>query len=157
MRSWKSSRSGPKSRPYVTKLFHANQAAASRLARRSCATGCRQPVRVQPRSSQIVASHARISFIAFFTFHFSFLIFNSSAAEPDPKPLFTILYTAEAHAALLPCDCPLEPLGGVGRRATLIKRYRERGPILLIDGGGWAAGGMYDEDSDGDPERDRLR
>ena len=79
------------------------------------------------------------------------------AAESDPKPLFTILYTAESHAALLPCDCPLQPLGGVARRATLIKRFRERGPVLLLDGGGWAAGGIYDEDSDGETERDKLR
>src|ERR1700710_562929 len=81
----------------------------------------------------------------------------TTAAEAEPKPLFTILYTAESHAALLPCDCPLQPLGGVARRATLIKQFRERGPVLLLDGGGWAAGGLYDEDSDGEPERDALR
>ncbi|HYF51585.1 MAG TPA: hypothetical protein VEJ63_19380 [Planctomycetota bacterium] len=78
-------------------------------------------------------------------------------AEDAEKPLLTILYTAESHAALLPCDCPLQPLGGVARRATLIKRYRARGPVLLLDGGGWGAGGMYDEESDGDPKRDALR
>ena len=84
--------------------------------------------------------------------------FSSCAGEAAPeKPLFTILFTAEAHAALLPCDCPLQPLGGVARRATLIKRYRERGPVLLVDAGGWAAGGIYDEDSDGNPQRDALR
>src|SRR5450755_3548119 len=82
---------------------------------------------------------------------------NCVCADADAKPLFTILFTAEAHAALLPCDCPLQPLGGVARRATLIKRYRERGPVLLVDAGGWAAGGLYDEDSDGDPKRDALR
>jgi hypothetical protein len=65
---------------------------------------------------------------------------NTSASEPEPKPLFTILYTAEAHGALLPCDCPLQPLGGVARRATLIKRFRERGPVLLLDGAGAAVG-----------------
>src|SRR5579862_7194691 len=89
--------------------------------------------------------------------YLSFFNFKTVAAEPETKPLFTILYTAEAHAALLPCDCPLQPLGGVARRATLIKRYRERGPVILLDGGGWAAGGIYDEDSDGDAERDKLR
>src|ERR1700710_176945 len=83
--------------------------------------------------------------------------FCVATAEEDSKPLFTILYTAESHAALLPCDCPLQPLGGVARRATLIKRARARGPVLLLDGGGWAAGGLYDEDSDGEPERDALR
>ncbi|MCZ7648409.1 MAG: hypothetical protein M5U26_24645 [Planctomycetota bacterium] len=78
-------------------------------------------------------------------------------AGESPRPAFTILFSAEAHAALLPCDCPLQPLGGVARRATLIKRFRERGPVLLLDAGGWAAGGLYDEESDGDPARDRLR
>jgi hypothetical protein len=94
-------------------------------------------------------------------FAFAALIFIAwfcHGGEADPqKPVLTILYTAEAHAALLPCDCPLQPLGGVARRATLIKQYRERGPVLLVDGGGWAAGGIYDEESDGDPKRDELR
>ncbi|MGD0091721.1 MAG: thioredoxin domain-containing protein [Planctomycetota bacterium] len=84
------------------------------------------------------------------------LLAPCGAAEPD-KPLLTVLFTAETHAALLPCDCPLQPLGGVARRATLIKRYRERGPVLLVDAGGWHAGGIYDEDSDGDKARDELR
>jgi len=84
------------------------------------------------------------------------LSFNASAAEA-PKPVLTVLFTAEAHGALLPCACPLEPLGGVERRATLIKRYRERGPVVLVDAGGWQAGGIYDEESDGNPQRDQLR
>ncbi len=107
---------------------------------------------------------SRIFFNGFYTnvgrFPFVLLILLasiSSASELETKPLFTILYTAESHAALLPCDCPLQPLGGVARRATLIKRFRERGPVLLLDGGGWGAGGAYDEDSDGDPARDALR
>ncbi|MBI3828783.1 MAG: thioredoxin fold domain-containing protein [Planctomycetes bacterium] len=87
----------------------------------------------------------------------SVLVQIALAAAEDEKPAFTILFTAEAHGALLPCDCPLQPLGGVARRATLIKRYRERGPVLLVDAGGWAAGGIYDEDTDGDAERDNLR
>ena len=80
-----------------------------------------------------------------------------SADEPGSKPVLTILYTAEAHAALLPCDCPLQPLGGVARRATLIQSYRARGPVVLVDAGGWASGGIYDEDTDGDANRDKLR
>ena len=84
------------------------------------------------------------------------LAFGVNAAE-EAKPVLTVLFTGEAHGALLPCDCPLEPLGGVARRATLIKRYRERGPVVLVDAGGWQAGGIYDEDSDGDAQRDQLR
>jgi len=78
-------------------------------------------------------------------------------AGETERPALTLLYTAEAHGALLPCDCPLQPLGGVARRMTAIKKYRAAGPTLLIDGGGWSAGGLYDEDSDGTPERDTLR
>ena len=40
-------------------------------------------------------------------------------------------------------------LGGVARRAALIERYRKLGPVIVVDGGGWAAGGIYDEASDG--------
>src|SRR4051812_15916957 len=81
---------------------------------------------------------------------------HAGEAEGD-KPLFTVLFTAEAHGALLPCDCPLQPLGGVARRATLIEKYRKRGPVLLIDAGGWAAGGIYDEDSDGVAHNEETR
>ena len=83
---------------------------------------------------------------------------HAAAGEAEAaKPILTVLFTGETHAALLPCDCPLQPIGGVARRATLLKRYRERGPVLLVDAGGWQAGGIYDEDSDGDVQRDRLR
>lgn len=82
---------------------------------------------------------------------------KKSADRERPRPLLTILCTAETHGALFPCDCPLEPMGGVARRATLIARYRARGPVVLLDAGGWAAGGIYDELGTGDPARDRLR
>lgn len=97
----------------------------------------------------------RLRAATFLAFSCAFACFASE--DGNAKPDLTILFTGEAHAALLPCDCPLQPLGGVARRATLIKRYRERGPVLLVDAGGWAAGGIYDEDSDGDGERDNLR
>src|SRR2546423_1616318 len=62
-----------------------------------------------------------ISILCAIVFLFAPLVIH--AADAGAPPLFTILYTAEAHAALLPCDCPLQPLGGVARRATLIARY----------------------------------
>lgn len=86
------------------------------------------------------------------------LCWHAWCGEPAlPQPLLTILFTGESHAALLPCDCPLQSIGGVARRATLIKRYRERGPVFVVDAGGWCAGGIYDEDSDGSRPRDELR
>jgi len=65
-------------------------------------------------------------------------------------PLFAeeinILYTGETHAMLYPCNCPIEPDGGVARRATLIKQLRKDNPnTLLLDSGGFFAGGLMDE------------
>lgn len=58
----------------------------------------------------------------------------------------TILYTGGTHAMLYPCNCPNEPDGGVARRAALIKKLKkEYAQILLLDGGGFFAGGSRDE------------
>ena len=80
-----------------------------------------------------------------------------SAGADDLVPAFRIIFSAEAHGALLACDCPLQLIGGVARRSTLIQSYRARGPVLVVDAGNWASGGLYDDESDGDPVRDRLR
>ena len=89
------------------------------------------------------------------------LVFSLSCGageiKADREPLLTVLFTTEIHGRLLPCDCPIQPLGGVARRATRIERYRRRGPVLVVDGGGWQAGGPYDIESDGDAQRDELR
>lgn len=58
----------------------------------------------------------------------------------------TILYTGQTHANLYPCHCPIEPFGGVARRATKIKELRKLNPnILLLDAGAFFAGGIMDE------------
>jgi hypothetical protein len=72
----------------------------------------------------------------------------------------TILYTGETHAMLYPCDCPREPDGGVARRATLVKQIRKGSPdALLLDSGGFFAGGVMDEytqNTDLDKERTKV-
>ena len=58
----------------------------------------------------------------------------------------TIAYTGETHAMIEPCNCPAEPLGGVARRAHEIELLRSETPdLLLLDGGGCFAQGIYDE------------
>jgi len=58
----------------------------------------------------------------------------------------TILYTGETHAMLYPCNCPKEPDGGIARRAALIKELRKNSPhTLVLDSGGFFAGGLMDE------------
>lgn len=65
--------------------------------------------------------------------------------EPEIYEL-ALVYTAETHAMIEPCNCPLESLGGVARRAYRIGRLREKYTgLLVLDGGGAFAGGIYDE------------
>jgi hypothetical protein len=60
----------------------------------------------------------------------------------------TILYTGSTHGALYHCNCPIEPDGGVARRATLVKQIRKNNPaVLLLDSGSFFAGGQMDENT----------
>ena len=78
-----------------------------------------------------------------------------AAAREDALPL-TVLSTGETHAMLTPCECPFRPEGGLARRAAAVARERAERSVLLVDAGGWAAGGMYDEYTEG-AEVDSVR
>ncbi|HPT06784.1 MAG TPA: hypothetical protein PLO85_01345 [Candidatus Omnitrophota bacterium] len=57
-----------------------------------------------------------------------------------------ILFTGQTHAMVYTCSCPVETDGGVARRAALVKELRHANPgLLLVDGGGFFAGGLLDE------------
>lgn len=76
---------------------------------------------------------------------FLFIFIVSGLAIARAKE-FNILYTGGTHAMLYPCNCPLEPDGGVARRATLIKELRKKNPnTLILDSGDFFAGGLQDE------------
>jgi predicted DsbA family dithiol-disulfide isomerase len=78
-----------------------------------------------------------------------------ASAREDASPL-TVLSTGETHAMLTPCDCPFRPEGGLARRAAAVAKERAERPTVLVDAGGWAAGGMYDEYTEG-AEVDSVR
>lgn len=96
-------------------------------------------------------SPLKIHFLILFLFMFLGL---ASAEE------INILYTGETHAMLYPCNCPVEPDGGVARRATLVKQLRKQNPnLLLLDSGGFFSGGLMDENSQDlllDKERNNI-
>ena len=47
---------------------------------------------------------------------------------------------------IYPCNCPLEPDGGIARRAAFVKTMRKEYPnTVLLDSGGFFAGGLMDE------------
>ncbi|MBU1998406.1 MAG: hypothetical protein ABIG46_08350 [Candidatus Omnitrophota bacterium] len=57
-----------------------------------------------------------------------------------------IVYSADTHAMLYACSCPIEKDGGVARRATLVKQLRAKNSnMLLLDAGAFFAGGAMDE------------
>jgi 5'-nucleotidase len=69
----------------------------------------------------------------------------------------TIVYTGQTHAALYPCHCPIEPDGGVARRATFLKELRKDNPYaIVLDAGSAFAGGIFDENTK-TPEMDMRR
>jgi hypothetical protein len=78
-------------------------------------------------------------------------LFSSSAVCAYAKDKqVTLIYTGETHAMLYPCSCPVEPDGGVARRATLVKQLRKQYPdSLLLDSGNFFSGGSLDQYSQG--------
>ena len=60
----------------------------------------------------------------------------------------TLVYSGQTHAMIYHCNCPYEPDGGVARRAALIRQLRNENPaMLLVDSGGYTAGGLMDENT----------
>ncbi|MDD4899295.1 MAG: metallophosphatase [Candidatus Omnitrophica bacterium] len=90
-------------------------------------------------------------FIFFVICALNFVIKSATAEE------ITILYTGDTHAALYPCNCPIEPDGGVARRATLVNQVRKANRnVLLLDSGSFFAGGQLDENTQ-NPSLDMQR
>jgi glutaredoxin len=84
------------------------------------------------------------------------LIANMISAGQAMAKQLTLLYTGDTHAALYPCDCPTAA-GGITRRAKAIKEIRKTARnVLLMDSGGFVAGGIFDEHTAGD-ELDSAR
>lgn len=82
----------------------------------------------------------KLLIVCSFTFLLFAFAFTCFAEE------ITIIYTGQTHAVLYPCNCPIEPDGGLSRRAALIKELRKNNPLtLLLDSGNFFAGGLKDE------------
>jgi len=83
----------------------------------------------------------KILMVLFVVFGFTARVFGTSYAKE-----IAIIYTGETHGMIYPCNCPIEPDGGVARRATLVKQIRQAYPdALLLSTGGFFAGGLLDQ------------
>ena len=72
------------------------------------------------------------------------------------KTRVTIVASGETHAMLFPCDCPVNPGGGLAKRARVIAGLSGYSSLLLVDAGGFSGGGMYDSYTEG-RKQDSLR
>jgi len=75
----------------------------------------------------------------------SFAIANSALASANDTVTITIIASGETHGMLYPCDCPGDPGGGLAERAAAIKKAGDPAALLLLDAGGFAGGGIYDD------------
>ena len=67
-------------------------------------------------------------------------------AYADNAKEITLLYSGQTHAMIYHCNCPIEPDGGVAKRATLFKEAGKESPqVLILDSGDFSAGGAKDE------------
>ncbi len=85
------------------------------------------------------------------TLRLSAMIFCLAAftvlAESDN--IINIIAGAETHGMIEACDCYQDPGGGLLKRSSLIKSIIKPDNFLLLDAGGFSAGGIYDSYSEG--------
>lgn len=82
--------------------------------------------------------------IFFFLVLFFFTVSIAFAQE------ITILFTGESHSMIYHCGCPIQPDGGLARRATLIKQIKAKEKnVLVLDAGAFLAGSTFDQYTQG--------
>ncbi len=80
-------------------------------------------------------------------------VFSGAAIAEE----LNIIFTGQSFAALYPCDCRVEPDGGVARRATLIRDFRKQMKnVLILEAGSSLASGPDDGNTQGE-ELDKKR
>lgn len=86
---------------------------------------------------------SRVILLGFLFFIFSFGFLPKAFARE-----IKIVFTGQSYAMLYPCTCPIEPDGGVARRATLIKKIRSSSPdTIVVEAGNSFASGAQDQNS----------
>ena len=80
-------------------------------------------------------------------FLISFTAANFLFASEKDTASITIIASGETHGMLYPCDCQHDPGGGLAERASAVRKAAGGSPgaLLLLDAGGFAGGGIYDD------------
>jgi len=110
-----------------------------------------QPLRLPEYRKEKVMKH--LSFFSLRVFAFFavnscillILLLFASSVYAEEKPDIVIIYTSNTNGYLLPCNCPHEKTGGIFRRASTIKKYKQAYPdCLVLDSGDFM---LLDKDS----------
>jgi hypothetical protein len=67
-----------------------------------------------------------------------------------------VIASGDMHGMVQSCDCNIEPGGGLAKRSYFLNALGGRGNMLLLDAGGFSAGGLYDTYTEG-READSIR
>jgi hypothetical protein len=83
-----------------------------------------------------------------------FLIVTSAAYATGVN--VTVIASGDMHGMVQACDCNIEPGGGLAKRSYFLNALGGRENLLLLDAGGFSAGGLYDTYTEG-READSIR
>ena len=79
----------------------------------------------------------RLTWIALALFVVIATVISTTWSSSATKSV-TLFYTATANGNLEPCGCPVNPSGGVSRRAAYVREHTQSdAPPVLLDGGDW--------------------
>lgn len=65
---------------------------------------------------------------------------NSTSNQAETRAPFKLIVSGDTHGWIMPCGCTANQSGGLLRRASYIKKQRDRHPVLVADVGGAADG-----------------
>jgi hypothetical protein len=84
----------------------------------------------------------------------SLLVIASSVCMAGAN--ITVIASGDMHGMVQACDCNIEPGGGLAKRSYFLNALGGRENLLLLDAGGFSAGGLYDTYTEG-READSIR
>ncbi len=85
---------------------------------------------------------------------FSLLVVVAAVIAAEES--ITVIASGDTHGMVQACDCSIEPGGGLPKRSFFLNAMGGRKNMLLLDAGGFSAGGLYDTYTEG-READSIR
>ncbi len=91
----------------------------------------------------------KVGLMSFFKLLFGFILLCEWSVMAQNDNTLTIIASGDAHGMVQVCDCTLDPGGGLPKRSQFLKNLGNCDSIILVDEGGFSAGGLYDSYTEG--------